>query len=89
MAEKRSKIGRDVNTIRETLKQKKITDAMSDVEAEKLFKPITSGLKELTQPQPFKRRLQRKKADGEILSLHVRSIPFVHRQLSIHELVIE
>ena len=63
MAEKRSKIGQDVNTIRETLKQKKITDTMSDVEAEKLFKPITSGLKELTQPQPFKRRLLRKKAE--------------------------
>ena len=62
MAEKRSKIGQDVNTIRETLKQKKITDTMSDVEAEKLFKPITSGLKELTQPQPMKRRLLRKKA---------------------------
>ena len=61
MAEKRSKIGQNVNTIRETLKQKKITDTMSDVEAEKLFKPITSGLKELTQPQPLKRRLQRKK----------------------------
>ena len=61
MAEKRSKIGQNVNTIRETLKQKKITDTMSDVEAEKLFKPITSSLKELTQPQPFKRRLQRKK----------------------------
>ena len=60
MAEKRSKIGRDVNTVRETLKQKKITDTMSDVEAEKLFKPITSGLKELTQPQPLKRRLRKK-----------------------------
>ena len=63
MAEKRSKIGQVINTIRETLKQKKITDAMSDVEAEKLFKPITSGLKELTQPQPVKRRLIRKKAE--------------------------
>ena len=63
MAEKRSKIGQDINTIRETLKQKKITDTMSDVEADKLFKPITSGLKELTQPQPIKRRLLRKKAE--------------------------
>ena len=63
MADKRSKIGQNVNAIRETLKQKKITDTMSDVEAEKLFKPITSSLKELTQPQPFKRRLQRKKAE--------------------------
>ena len=35
---------------------------MSDVEAEKLFKPITSGLKELTKPQPVKRRITRKKA---------------------------
>ena len=60
MAEKRSKIGQDVNTIRETLKQKKITDTMSDVEAEKLFKPITSGLKELKQPQPLKRRMRKK-----------------------------
>ena len=51
MAERKSKIGRDVNTIRETLKQKKISDTMSDVEAEKLFKPITKGLVQL-QPQP-------------------------------------
>ena len=55
MAEKRSKIGRDINTIRETLKQKKISDTMSDVEAEKLFKPITKELVQLQpkpQPQP-------------------------------------
>ena len=51
MAERKSKIGRDVNTIREILKQKKISDTMSDVEAEKLFKPITKGLVQL-QPQP-------------------------------------
>ena len=63
MAEKRSKIGQVINTIRETLKQKKITDTMSDVEAEKFLKPVTSGLKELTQPQPMKRRLLRKKAE--------------------------
>ena len=60
MAEKRSKIGQNVNEVRETLKQKKITDLMDDVEAEKLFKPITSGLKDLTQPQPLKRRLRKK-----------------------------
>ena len=63
IAEKRSKIGQVVNNIRETIKQKKITDMMSNVEAEKLFKPITSGLKELKQPQPIKRRFQRKKAE--------------------------
>ena len=67
MAEKRSKIGQDINTIRETLKQKKITDTMSDVGAEKLFKPITSGLKELTQPQPMKRRFAKKKSRGSRL----------------------
>ena len=66
MAEKRSKIGRDINTIRETLKQKKISDTMSDVEAEKLFKPITKELAQSRpqqqqpqpQPQPMKRRLE-------------------------------
>ena len=55
MAERKSKIGRDVNNIREILKQKKISDTMSDVEAEKLFKPITRGLVQLhnvAQPQP-------------------------------------
>ena len=55
MAERKSKIGRDINTIRETLKQKKISDTMSDVEAEKLFKPITKELIQLQpkpQPQP-------------------------------------
>ena len=63
MAERKSKIGRDINTIRETLKQKKISDTMSDVEAEKLFKPITKELMQLqpkpqTQPQqPLKRQI--------------------------------
>ena len=36
---------------------------MSNVEAEKLFKPITSGLKELAKPQPIKKRLQKKKLE--------------------------
>ena len=46
---------------------------MSDVEAEKLFKPITSGLKELTQPQPqpIKRRLQRKKAEAPDYGINI------------------
>ena len=61
IAEKITKKGKEDNTIRETLKQKKISDIMSNVEAQKLFEPITSSLKELTQPQPLKRRLQRKK----------------------------
>ena len=63
MAEKRSKKGQVVNNIRETIERKKITDMMSNVEAEKLFKPITSGLKELAKPQPIKRRLQKKKLE--------------------------
>ena len=77
MAEKRTKIGQDVNTIRETLKQKKITDTMSDVEAEKLFKPITSSLKELTQPQPIKRRLKRKQVEvpNYVINIEDEGIP--------------
>ena len=65
MAERKSKIGQDVNNIRGILKQKKISDTMSDVEAEKLFKPITKELGAVgdflgnavvqlqPQPQPF------------------------------------
>ena len=56
MAEKRSELGKKINTVRETIKQKKISDQMGEVEAEKLFKPITSGLKELTSPKMPLRR---------------------------------
>ena len=61
MAEKRSKLGKKINTVRETIKQKTISDQMGEVEAEKLFKPITSGLKELTAPKIPLRRLVKKK----------------------------
>ena len=61
MAEKRSELGKTINTVRETIKQKKISDQMGEVEAEKLFKPITSGLKELTSPKMPLRRLPKKK----------------------------
>ena len=62
MAEKRSELGKKINTVRETIKQKTISDQMGEVEAEKLFKPITSGLKDLTASKiPF-RRLPKKKA---------------------------
>ena len=61
MAEKRSELGKKISTVRETLKQKKISDQMGEVEAEKLFKPITSGLKELTSPKMPLRRLPKKK----------------------------
>ena len=77
MAERKSKIGRDINTIRETLKQKKISDTMSDVEAEKLFKPITKELVHLQpkpqpQPQPqqpLKRQIPDYSIDEGILDL--------------------
>ena len=75
MAERKSKIGRDINTIRETLKQKKISDTMSDVEAEKLFKPITKELVQLQpkpQPQPqqpLKRQIPDYSIDEGILDL--------------------
>ena len=61
MAEKRSELGKKINTARDTIKQKKISDQMGEVEAEKLFKPITSELKELTAPKAPLRRLVKKK----------------------------
>ena len=61
MAEKRSELGKKINTVRETIKQKTISDQMGEVEAEKLFKPITSELKELTAPKAPFRRLPKKK----------------------------
>ena len=60
MAEKRSELGKKISTVRETIKQKTISDQMGEVEAEKLFKPITSGLKELTSPKIPLRRLPKK-----------------------------
>ena len=61
MAEKRSELGKKINTVRETIKQKTISDQMGEVEAEKLFKPITSELKELAAPKAPLRRLPKKK----------------------------
>ena len=61
MAEKRSELGKKINTVRETIKQNTISDKMGEVEAEKLFKPITSELKELTSPKIPLRRLSKKK----------------------------
>ena len=61
MAEKRSELGKKINTVRETIKQKTISDQMGEVEAEKLFKAITSELKELTAPKAPLRRLVKKK----------------------------
>ena len=61
MAEKRSELGKKINSVKETIKQKSISDQMGEVEAEKLFKPITSGLKELTTPKTPLRRLTKKK----------------------------
>ena len=61
MAEKRSELGKKINTVRDTIKQKKISDQMGEVEAEKLFKPITSELKELTAPKAPLRRLVKNK----------------------------
>ena len=61
MAEKRSELGKKINTVKEIIKQKTISDQMGEVEAEKLFKPITSELKELTAPKAPLRRLVKKK----------------------------
>ena len=61
MAEKRSELGRKINEVRETIKQKTISDQMGQVEAAKLFEPITSGLRDLTAPKIPLRRLPNKK----------------------------
>lgn len=53
----RSKVGREVNNVREHQKQSKIAEEMSGIQAEKLFKPITSVLKE-----PIERKKQLKHA---------------------------
>lgn len=51
MAEKKSKVGREVLNVREMLKRNKIGEQVKDVQAEKLFKPVVSVLKELqTEP---------------------------------------
>ena len=61
MAEKRSELGKKINIVRNTIKRQSISDQIGQVEADKLFRPITSGLKELTAPKiPF-RRLTKKR----------------------------
>ena len=71
IAEKRSELGKKINTVRETIKQKTISDRMGEVEAEKLFKPITSGLKDLTLPKMPLRRLPKKKGPVPDYSLEI------------------
>ena len=60
MAEKRSELGRSINEVRKTIKQKTISDQMGQVEAAKLFEPITSGLRDLTAPKAPLRRLKKR-----------------------------
>ena len=71
IAEKRSELGKKINTVRETIKQKTISDQMGEAEAEKLFKPITSGLKDLTLPKMPLRRLPKKKGPVPDYSLEI------------------
>ena len=61
MAAKRSELGQRINEVRKTIKQKSISDQIGQVEAAKLFEPITSGLKEITAPKIPLRRLPKKK----------------------------
>ena len=61
MAQKRSELGEKINAVRETIKQKTISDQMGKVEATKLFEPITSGLRDLTVPKVPLRRLKKKR----------------------------
>ena len=61
MAEKRSELGQRINEVRKTIKQKSISDQIGQVEAAKLFEPITSGLKEIAAPKIPLIRLPKKK----------------------------
>ena len=60
MAEKRSELGQRINEVRKTIKQKSISDQIGQVEAAKLFEPITSGLREITAPKIPLRRLKKR-----------------------------
>ena len=60
MAQKRSELGKKINAVRETIKQKTISDQMGQVEAAKIFEPITSGLRDLTAPKAPLRRLKKR-----------------------------
>ena len=61
MAEKQSELGKQINEVRQAIKKQSISDKVGEVEAAKLFKPITSGLRELTAPKATLRRLAKKK----------------------------
>ena len=61
MAEKQSELGKQINEVRQAIKKQSISDKVGEVEAAKLFKPITSGLRELTAPKAPLRRIAKKK----------------------------
>ena len=60
MAEKQSELGKQINEVRQAIKKQSISDKVGEVEAAKLFKPITSGLRELTAPKATLRRLKKR-----------------------------
>ena len=60
MAEKRSDLGKKINAVRETMKQKSISDQIGQHEAAKLFEPVTSGLRDITAPKAPLRRLKKR-----------------------------
>ena len=61
MAEKQSELGKQINEVRQAIKKRSVSDKVGEVEAAKLFEPITSGLRELTAPKAPLRRLAKKK----------------------------
>ena len=60
MAAKRSELGQRINEVRKRIKQKSISDQIGQVEAAKLFEPITSGLRDITAPKKPLRRLKKR-----------------------------
>ena len=61
LAKRKTELGNKIKFMHDTIKQKNISESIGEVQAEKLFKPITYELQELTKPRIPIRRLPTKK----------------------------
>ena len=68
MAAKRSELGQRINEVRKTIKQKSISDQIGQVEAAKLFEPITSGLRDISQLQKTIEKIEEKRTCSRLWS---------------------
>ena len=68
IAAKRSELGQRINEVRKTIKQKSISDQIGQVEAAKLFEPITSGLRDITAPKKTIEKIKEKRTCSRLWS---------------------